>query len=101
VRRVWRFVLWLSLCLTLRLGAVAVSPEFADAHPGRTDAQGCHWVRAPFRYADGRIVPQGQHHCHRPLGQLKLDNREVLTEPTEDATGEHLPERMDEPENRP
>ena len=83
-----RFVLWVVWLLTLRIGAVA-------AHPGGLDAQGCHWTRSPFRYTDGRVVRQGSHHCHRPLGMLQLDGRELLTEPKDDAQGQRLPERPD------
>jgi hypothetical protein len=36
----------------------------ADAHPGRTDATGCHDVKRGFVYKDGRVAKAGERHCH-------------------------------------
>lgn len=64
------------------------------AHPGRLDAQGCHHTRKDFRYETGEVISADTYHCHRPLGMLKLDSREVLQEP--DARGEEVEPRPQE-----
>lgn len=58
----------------LLVGIVAT----AQAHPGRLDAEGCHRVHEDFKYANGRLVRVGERHCHRLLGDMKLDGVERL-----------------------
>lgn len=77
--RAGRVLLWLSLCLGLRMGMAVTLP--VEAHPGRLDAQGGHYVTRPYVYRDGTRLEAGEYHAHRPLGQLKLDTRERLQDP--------------------
>lgn len=55
----------------------------AWAHPGRLDAEGCHHVHTRFVAKDGTVFEPGTEHCHRKLGQMKLDGRERLQDPDE------------------
>jgi len=59
--------------------ALLFLPSVAAAHPGRLDRDGCHTVHNEYVYKDGRVLPKGDHHCHRTLGQgLTLDGKERL-----------------------
>lgn len=57
----------------LAAAVLVVLPGLAEAHPGRLDKTGCHVVRHEYVYKDGRTLPKGDRHCHRPLGELRLD----------------------------
>lgn len=81
--------------VSARQALILLLPAGALGHPGALNAEGCHVVRQPFQYADGRIVRQGEYHCHRPLDTLRLEGREALKEPEEDAQGREFPERSD------
>ena len=52
----------------------------ALAHSGRIDKDGCHRVSADYKYESGKVSKQGTRHCHRPIGKMKLDGREMLLE---------------------
>jgi hypothetical protein len=54
------------------------------AHPGRLDAEDCHQAHQDFEYRDGRIVKAGERHCHRLLGDMKLDGQEHLQDKPHD-----------------
>lgn len=83
--------------LSLALSSIALP---AGAHPGRLDVSGCHHVRASggYTYKDGTHRPEGDYHCHRPLGQMRLDGRERLRAPEEVESSE--PDRKRD-ENEP
>ena len=55
----------------------------AQAHPGRLDEHGCHWVHPNIRWIDkdGTVFEPGTYHCHRKLGEMKLDGLERLQTP--------------------
>ena len=59
------FAIVAGLLVTLAPGAAA--------HPGRVGKDGCHRVQRAYRYQDGRVLPQGDRHCHRPVGELRMD----------------------------
>ena len=86
-----------ALALALLLGPATM----ATAHPGRLDATGCHDVHKDFTYKSGAVAKAGQRHCHRALGDLKLDGKEVLEDDDEERArtpgGEPAPPRTHEP----
>lgn len=88
--RAGRGLLWLFLCLGLRMGMAVTLPVEAQAHPGRLDVQGCHHVLKPYVFAGGTRVEAGDYHCHRPLGAMKLDTRERLQDPKDPGREELL-----------
>ena len=94
MRRLGRVLVWLSLCLGLRMGMVVTIP--AEAHPGRLNAEGCHWVVKPWVSKEGRRVEAGDFHCHRALGQLTLDQRERLQDPNDPGREEQLTQEEQE-----
>ena len=51
---------------------------FLHAHPGRLDDKGCHKVTEDWQYEDGRVLKAGTEHCHRGLGAMPLDGKEML-----------------------
>ena len=53
-------------------------PGTASAHPGRLSADGCHDVHTRFVHTSGKVDEPGSRHCHRPLGEMKLDGQEQL-----------------------
>ena len=63
-----------ALVLTLLLFATAP----AGAHPGRLDREGCHAVHEDWTHRDGRVDKKGERHCHRLLGEMKLDGSEQV-----------------------
>lgn len=68
-----------TLFIAMLLALALVLPGVANAHPGRLGKDGCHVVRAEYRQ-DGRVLQKGERHCHRPLGEMRLDGRERLDE---------------------
>lgn len=58
--------------------ALIVLPGLAHAHPGGLDASGCHKVTANYRYTSGAVVKKGDYHCHRKVGEIRFDGKEVL-----------------------
>lgn len=50
----------------------------AQAHPGRLDDKGCHEVTEDWEYSGGRTLKAGTEHCHRSLGAMPLDGKEML-----------------------
>lgn len=66
----------MTLTMVLVVLLALVAP--AGAHPGRLDKDGCHVVQKAWRSADGILVKKGTRHCHRPVGELKLDGKEQL-----------------------
>lgn len=73
-----------ALSLTLLLLLVLVGP--AAAHPGRLDEHGCHHVHVRWVAKDGTVFEPGTEHCHRKLGEMKLDGRERLQDDDERQT---------------
>jgi len=64
----------------------------AEAHPGRTDAQGCHRVLSEFTYRSGKVARVGETHCHRPLDRgMSLDGTETLQDRTDPPTSAPAP----------
>lgn len=55
----------------------------AAAHPGRLDVKGCHQVHTRWEAKDGTVYEPGTYHCHRALGEMKLDGQERLQDPDE------------------
>src|SRR5262249_54159833 len=54
---------------------------FASAHPGATDAKGCHKVTRDYQYIGSKkILKAGTTHCHAGIGKMKLGS-EVLEDP--------------------
>lgn len=66
-----------ALMLSVVALGVAVS-SVVMAHPGRLDKQGCHHVHTRYVDQDSRTYEVGTYHCHRRLGEMKLDGREIL-----------------------
>lgn len=65
------------LGVSLMLGGLAASTPVA-AHPGRLDRDGCHRVVTRFVHKSGKVDEPGTKHCHRALGEMKLDGQEQL-----------------------
>lgn len=80
--------------VVLVAGFLFMHVELGYAHPGRLDADGCHHTRKEFRYETGEVIPANTYHCHRALGRLKLDSREMLQE--SDARGDEVEARPPE-----
>jgi hypothetical protein len=80
-RAIERGELIVAPLLTLALLCALGGGTLALAHPGRLDATGCHIVRRDFRYADGRVLPKGERHCHRPLDAMKLGEERFGEDP--------------------
>lgn len=68
----------LVLAVSVLLAVSATGVSDAQSHPGRLNKEGCHQVHTEFRYKDGRVAKVGETHCHRLLGEMKLDGKEVL-----------------------
>lgn len=84
---------WLVL-----LGILLLASAVA-AHPGRLDARGCHWVHRDWTAQDGAVVKAGSYHCHRPLGQFRLnDPWQRLAEPEAPPHDRRTPSRPEEPD---
>lgn len=64
-----------SVVVLLVLGMLAAP---ASAHPGRLDREGCHQVHTRFVHTSGKVDEVGTRHCHRALGQMRLDGKEQL-----------------------
>ena len=62
----------------LALLLLLAMPGTASAHPGRLDATGCHNVYTKFVHKSGKVDEPGSRHCHRALGEMKLDGQEQL-----------------------
>ena len=62
---------------------MALAPGALHAHPGRLDESGCHQVRERYEYNSGKVLEPGTHHCHRPLGKMRLDGKEMLHDPSD------------------
>ena len=73
-------------------------PGVVAGHPGRLDHQGCHWVVKPWVSQDGVRGEAGDFHCHRPLGMLRLDQRERLQDPKD--PGREAPLTQEEQERQ-
>lgn len=65
------------LGVSLMLGGLAASTPVA-AHPGRLGPDGCHQVTTRFVHKSGKVDEPGTRHCHRALGEMKLDGKEQL-----------------------
>lgn len=66
----------MNIALILFLLAISYLPVYA--HPGRLNEKGCHRVMEDWQYADGRTLKAGTEHCHRGLGIMALDGKEML-----------------------
>ena len=80
--------------LTLLL--LLAMPGTASAHPGRLSADGCHDVHTRFVHKSGKVDELGSRHCHRALGDMKLDGQEQL----EDGPTRFLPRPEDRERSR-
>lgn len=69
------------LVCTVSIGFLYCASGVA-AHPGGLDKDGCHHVHTRWVAKDGTVYEPGEHHCHRKLGEMKLDGKERLQEPS-------------------
>lgn len=58
---------------------LSASPAMVGAgSPRRLDDKGCHEVTEDWEYSGGRTLKAGTEHCHRSLGAMPLDGKEML-----------------------
>jgi len=76
---------WVGALVRIVVGGLVFAslslPGPLMAHPGRLDAKGCHHVETKFVYKSGKVAEVGDSHCHRSLGDMRLDGLEVLQQP--------------------
>ena len=70
------------VCAVLVFGFMFALVAPAAAHPGRLDKDGCHHVHTLFVHKSGKVDKVGDYHCHRKLGEMKLDGSEQLHDDT-------------------
>lgn len=71
MRKLFCFAILAFLLFTVR-------PEPVEGHPGRLDKNGCHEVTEDWQYESGKVLKAGTEHCHRGLGAMQLDGKEML-----------------------
>ena len=83
-----RTVKW-QLVLTKLAVAILLSlcPLSLYAHPGKTDANGCHQVSKNYIYQTGKVLKAGTEHCHATVGKMKFDDKTVLEDPPKKEKG--------------
>lgn len=70
-----------NIVLAIFVGLFVAS--FADAHPGQVNEQGCHRNTKEWKYKSGKVLNAGTEHCHRGLGKMRFDGKELIENPSD------------------